>query len=181
MLDYGFTGEIDRAAIHVTMKDEKILSAVGPPDREGRQLLTGQVMIEEYSPHVLRGSFTAPLAVIVEEEDGTAHYERRETVTGTFTIVAPWQSDERIAIVHDDQEQMVEDLANTMGAPGGASYEIIQDGDRQKVVPKQGSAASAIGGGSSSGTCSCECDMRGKVDELCEMFCEEEFAACESP
>jgi len=29
--------------------------------------------------------------------------------------------------------------------------------------------------------CSCECDMRKFADELCEFFCEDEFAACENP
>jgi hypothetical protein len=32
-----------------------------------------------------------------------------------------------------------------------------------------------------SGDCSCECDQRARADELCELYCEEEFAACGNP
>ena len=47
-------------------------------------------------------------------------------------------------------------------------------------------AAGAPAGGSggagaiTDGDCSCECDYRQFADELCELFCEEEFAACDS-
>ena len=45
--------------------------------------------------------------------------------------------------------------------------------------------SSSLTSGSSSGNavqaeCSCECSMKGLVDELCAFFCEEEFAACGS-
>jgi hypothetical protein len=45
----------------------------------------------------------------------------------------------------------------------------------------QGSSTQKESDTSSSGDCSCECDMRAAADELCEFFCEDEFAACENP
>ena len=71
----------------------------------------------------------------------------------------------------------MDDLTENFGVDT-SGYEIIQVGDKQRVVPKQGGTASA-GGGSVDGECACECDFREFADELCEMFCEEEFAACD--
>jgi hypothetical protein len=35
-------------------------------------------------------------------------YQRRDTVTGTFTSVAPWLSDERATIINDSVEVMAD-------------------------------------------------------------------------
>jgi hypothetical protein len=54
------------------------------------------------------------------------------------------------------------------------------------TIPGAGSASGAAAGFRSSGgvislDCSCECTMREFADDLCELFCEEEFAACGTP
>ena len=99
-------------------------------------------------------------------------------INGAFQIVATWAGDERISIEFDEPEQIMDDLTENFGVDT-SDYEIIQVGDKQQVVPKAAGSATSAGGGSSSGECSCECEYRALADDLCEMFCEEEFAACE--
>jgi hypothetical protein len=79
---------------------------------------------------------------------------------------------------------MAEDIVNSMGLPADMVYKMKQEGT---LVPQgfssSGSSGAAPvsaggGGGMSGGDCSCECGMREFADELCELFCEEEFAAC---
>jgi len=50
-------------------------------------------------------------------------------------------------------------------------------------LAKTESSQDAPDGGSAnfSGEYSCACDKRAFADELCELFCEEEFAACKNP
>lgn len=186
LIDYGFTGTFNNASIVASRKGgagnwEAVDAAAMGPFSTQAPKLTGKVTIDEYTPSVLRGSFSGTL---VFQEDSHSDSDNpppieTEYISGKFQIVATWSADDRIAVIADDPGQIIDDLTLQTGIPVANDYEIIQVGDRQKVVPKQGSAASASGG-STSGGCSCECEMRGKVDDLCELFCEEEFAACDS-
>ena len=106
-------------------------------------------------------------------------YRRRETVTGTFSSVVPWMSDERTQVVAESAEQLGDDVANSMGI----SAEMVHRMKREGSFPGSGGSAagSGSGGGAAiSGDCSCDCGFREHADELCELFCEEEFAACAS-
>ncbi len=96
---------------------------------------------------------------------------------GTFQVIATWSGDDRIVLVTDEPEQIMDDMTEQFGVDTSA-YEIIQVGDRKRVVKKQADSANSTGGSPASGECSCECEYRDFADELCEMFCEEEFAAC---
>lgn len=184
LVDYGYSGSFDRAAITVKMSGDRICSAIGPPDHNQRTPLTGKVTIEEYSPSVLIGSFVAPLVESVEGPDGQGTYQSCGTVSGQFTSVAPFLEDERTAIINDSQEQMAEDIVNSLGVPANMAYKMKTD-DGTLVPQGAGgsgsSPGSSSGGGMLGGDCSCECENRDSVDELCEFFCEEEFAACDDP
>jgi hypothetical protein len=182
LIDYGFRGTVPNAAISVAMSGGRTWRAFGPPDAQGRTRLTGSVTIEEFSPLVVRGSFIAPLAEIEAGPQGPV-YRSRQTVTGTFTSVAPWQDDERIVILPDSTEQLADDIANTMGVPADMIYSMKQRGTMPGTAPASGAApgSQSSGGGLLSTDCSCECDMREVADDLCELFCEEEFAACGNP
>ena len=183
LIDYGFSGSIANAAIGVNMSEGRTWRAIGPPDEQGRTRLTGTVTINEFTPLVLSGSFKAPLAEMEAGEQGPV-YRQRQTVTGTFTSVAPWQSDERVEIVPDTTEQMADDIANTLGIPADMVYSMKQKGTMpggpSAPAGATGSGAPAAGGGVLTGECSCECNMREFADDLCELFCEEEFAACDA-
>ncbi|MCB1854986.1 MAG: hypothetical protein KDI05_08920 [Halieaceae bacterium] len=180
LIDYGFSGTLDNAAISVDMAGGRTLSAFGPPDRNGNTRLTGRVEISEFTPLFIRGSFSAPLAEFEPASgDRPPIYRRRETVTGTFSSVVPWMSDERTQVVAESAEQLGDDVANSMGI----SAEMVHRMKREGSFPGSGGSAagSGSGGGAAiSGDCSCDCGFREHADELCELFCEEEFAACAS-
>ena len=182
LIDYGFTGSFDNAAISVRMSGDRRWSAIGPADEQQRSRLTGRVTIEEYTPFVIRGSFVAPLAEFLPSgfPDQPPVFTPRDTVTGSFTSVAPWLSDERTEIILDSQQQMADEIVNTLGVPADMIYSMKQDG----TMPGGSSTGTGQGASSSGGSieagCSCECEMKPFADELCELFCEEEFAACRS-
>ena len=182
LVDYGYSGSFDRASISVTMSGDRKCRAVGPPDQNQMTPLTGRVTIEEYSPSVLIGSFSASLVESATGPDGQGYQKSCGTVNGQFTSVAPFLADERTVIINDSQEQMAEDIVNSLGVPADMAYQMkAEDGT---LVPQgSGGSGSASGGGTMSlgGDCVCECENRDSVDELCEFFCEEEFAACDDP
>jgi hypothetical protein len=183
LIDYGFTGSFNNASISVRMSGERRWSAIGPADEQQRSRLTGRVTIEEYTPFVIRGSFVAPLAEFVPSgfPDQPPIFTPRDTITGSFTSVAPWLSDERTEIILDPQQQMADEIANTLGVPADMIYSMKQDGTMPGTPSAgAGSGASSGSGGSIQTGCSCECEMKPFADELCELFCEEEFAACKS-
>jgi hypothetical protein len=181
-IDYGFTGSFDNADISVRMSGDRRWSAIGPADEQQRSRLTGRVTIEEYSLFVIRGSFVAPLAEFVPSgsPDQPPIFTPRDTVTGSFTSVAPWLADERTELILGSQQQMADEIANTLGVPADMIYSMKQDG----TMPGSSSTGTGQGGSPSGGSiqtgCSCECEMKPFADELCELFCEEEFAACKS-
>ena len=177
LIDYGFTGTISKADISVDMAGGRTLRAFGPPDANQRTRLTGSVTIDEFTPMIIRGSFKAPLAEFEQQGNQPAVYVRRETVTGTFTSVAPWQSDERVQILQESTEQMADDITNALGVPADMAHSMKERGTMPGVSGGSGAAAGG-GGGALSEDCSCDCDKRELADDLCEFFCEEEFAAC---
>lgn len=181
LIDYGYTGTFDRASISVSMSGGRTCSAIGPPDSNGWTPLTGKVTIEQYSPSVLIGRFSAALMESVEGPDGRGMYRSCGMVTGEFTTVAPFLEDERTVFIQESQEQMAEDIVNALGVPADMAYKIKTENG--SLVPQSGggsgsSQGSSGGGFTVGGDCSCECENRDSVDDLCEFFCEEEFAAC---
>ncbi len=175
LIDYGDSGSFSNASISVGMSGGKTLHAIGPPDENQRTELRGSVTIDEYTPFIIRGTFRAPLA----EFDESGAYVSRETVSGSFTSVAPWQSDSRVTLLLDSTEEMADDIADAMGLPAGMINAMKADGS----MPGSSSTGPTTGPSSSNRVvdCTCECKIKPFADELCEMLCEEEFAACESP
>jgi hypothetical protein len=184
MFDYGQAPSFDNAAITVGMANNQSYSAFGPMDETGRSPLTGRVTITEYSPLILSGTFSASLAEYVAGAgpNDPPVYQSRGTVSGTFTSVAPFLGDERATIVHDSHEQMADDIMNSLGVPAGMAQSLREDGSLPESMggsPGGGSGSSSGGGGTITPKCTCECDMKPFADDLCNLLCEEEFAACE--
>jgi hypothetical protein len=178
LVDYGYKGSFDRAAITVNMAGkDRSCTAITPSGETQMPRLAGRVTIEEYSPVVLIGSFVAPL---VESVEGGG-YRSCGTVSGRFTSVAPFQNHEGTEIVMEGTEEMTDDIVNSLGLPADMVYKMRQEGT---LVPQgsntSGSSGPSTGGGGTiGGECSCECASREFADDLCELFCEEEFAACD--
>ena len=178
MVDYGYSGTFNRASITVQMAGDRSCSTFGPPDANQMTRLTGKVTIEEYSPAVMIGRFVAPLAEFVEGPNGEGVYRSCGTVTGSFTSAAPFVGDERSRIIQDSHEQMTEDIMNSLGIPADMAYKMKQDGSLTPQAAGGAGSSGSAGGGMLDGDCSCECANRLSADDLCEFFCEEEFAAC---
>lgn len=184
LIDYGETGSFSNARIDVGMSGERQWSAIGPMDQHYRSPLTGRVTIEEYTPYVIRGSFVAPLAEFLPGAgpNDPPIFTPRQTISGTFTSVAPWLADERVTMINDTREEITDDVVNTLGISPEMVYRLKQDGTipggDDAPVPGAGSSS---GGGLLSNECTCECDTMETADELCELLCEQEFAACENP
>ena len=174
LVDYGYSGSFTNAAISVGMSGGITLRAFGPPDEQYRTELLGRVTIEEYTPFIIRGTFSAPLAEYVDSV-----YTTRETISGSFTSVAPWQNDERVTFRLDSTQQMADDIANAMGL----SAEMIQSMKEKGTMPGSSASGPATSSEASNKVveCTCECKMKPFADELCELLCEDEFAACDDP
>lgn len=180
-IDYGFTGSIDNAMISTTVGGRHMQS-VGPLDGTYQSPLIGSVSIEEYTPMRIRGSYTAPLAWFdpAPAPDQPPVYRRGPTLTGSFNQVAPWLEDSRVARIQlQSQREMADDVGKALGVPA-ATMRSLRD---QGAIPDGASpGAPSSGGGGSGGAvssgCQCDCANKGKVDELCEFYCEEQFAAC---
>lgn len=183
LFDYGQTPTFDNAAISVEMANKKTYSAIAPMDDTGMSPLTGKVSITEYSPFVIKGTFSAALAEYVAGSgpDSPPVYQSRGNVSGTFTSVAPWMGDERVTIIQDSHEQMADDIMNSLGVPAGMAQSMREDGTLPESMGGSpgGSAGSSSGGAVGVPECTCECDMKPFADDLCELFCEDEFAACD--
>lgn len=179
-IDYGFTGTINNAMISTSVGGIAMQS-VGPLDSSYQAPLNGSVSIEEFTPMGIRGSYSAPLAHF-EAAPGPNEppiHVRGPTLTGTFNQVAPWLSDRRVQPI---ELQTHEEIANEVGKSLGVSPEMMRAMRDGGKIPGGGGAGTSSGGGSSasvsSGECDCDCANQGKVDELCEFFCEAEFEAC---
>lgn len=184
LIEYGAGASFSNASITVAMAGKKVYSAVGPLDENYHPPLTGQVNIEEYTPHVIRGSFSANLAELLPGAgpNDPPIWTARGNVSGTFTSVAPFAGDERNIVIRDSDEQIANDALNALGLPPGMINRIKEDGNFPGGSGDPGvgnSGGSSSGGGLDDSDCTCECGQKATADELCQMLCEEEFAACD--
>lgn len=182
LFDYGFSGSFSNAHISVTMRDGEILTSRGAMDSTCRAPLTGQVTIEEYTPFIVRGSFSARVVEFgaPPENSCQAPITRSESVSGTFASVAPWRQDERVVVVQDSVEVMKEDIMSALGVSAGMAIPMDGDGGPGGSGSGSPSSSASVGGGPMGGAaCTCECEIKDIADELCAMLCEEEFAVCE--
>jgi len=179
-IDYGFTGSINNAMIS-TVVGGMHMDSIGPMDSNQQTPLIGSVRIEQYTPMGMRGSFSAPLAYF-EPAPGPNQlpiYKRGPTLTGTFNQVAPWLEDGRSTRIElQSHAEMADDIGKALGVPSSTMRSLKQQG---AIPGGAGPGASSGGGGSGGGLggdCDCDCASKDQVDELCELLCEEEFAAC---
>jgi len=178
LVDYGFTGEFNNANIIVSRAEGGVYTAVYPQDRDpgiGTEFApAGEVRIEEYSPGVLRGSFSGSLSVA----DGSLTRrirttgEKRPTVPlvsrieGQFWIGAPWTADDRMSdadIIHlelgsggDVQERLSQSLA----APNA------EDSESTDSALSASPAPSSTGGFESA--CRCTCAERREIEMMAD-------------
>jgi len=181
LVDYGFTGTFNNASISVSKAGGGSYSASGPKDIDDSLSTSvyppsGTVVIEEYSPQMLRGTFSGQLVrngkTQAERIEERRHGIRRptldivRTVQGRFWVAAPWQNDERYellspselpgSIMDDFSELMLPGMLDSVpGLPGELST---------------GDGTNSVSGGSgmSKQSCSCSCAEQEEVESITE-------------
>lgn len=186
LIDYGFTGSFGNAYITMNRANRdthySVYESVGPrdakPGPEKAFPLSGTVTIEEYTPWVLRGSFSAPM-VDKAQSDMTADDPVLQVVhqlTGTFNVTGPWRGDRRAAVAQpDDPGRMVrQDLGSVFGTSlgGEAPGSGTATGGRGPGTP---GPSAGSGGGS---LCDCSCNVAASAPSDCQAACEGTFLAC---
>jgi len=184
LIDYGFTGNFDNANIVVSARGGDTLRAIGPGDTQpgpGRRYpLSGRVSIEKFTPWEMSGTYSGSLVNVdrlnLVGDDPSLPIDK--TVSGRFHIVAPWKDDDRAIVepAEDPRESVEDDVEQMMSGLNPAAQQQIRDA----MSGNSPSSGTASGAGLES-ACSCECSQRETADELCEFFCEEAYASCESP
>ena len=181
LVDYGFTGTFNNASISVSKAGGGSYSASGPEDIDGSLSTSvyppsGTVVIEEYSPQMLRGTFSGQLV-----RNGKTQAERIEerrrgirrptldivrTVQGQFWVAAPWQNDERYEMLSPSElpGSIMDDFSELM-PPGMLDSVPGLPGELSK-----GDGPSGVSGGSgmSEQSCSCSCAEQEEVESIAE-------------
>lgn len=177
---YGFTGTFDNAVIEVHRGAQGgRYQAIGPGDSQpGRGFSfwhSGQVVVEEFTPLMLRGSFSAQLVDTPSidfdalGEDPTLPVHRR--INGRFSIPAPWKGDRRVEIVQPQGEEGIEmalqDLAEAFPAVG-----TMDDNEFLKSASEPGSGEANYVGSPIGAFPECDCDASLKeLDKACFPVC----------
>lgn len=175
LIDYGFSGTFQNASIDVHSSSHSGYTAIGPADAlpgpGNGYPLSGIVDIEEYTPWIMRGAFSAEL-VKREPQKLLGDDEARQvmaTISGRFNIASPWKGDNRYhGVAANDPlywasglDNKVSGPAPSAGARAGSSRQPISmssKGDRK---------------------CDCSCNYRDTAPLACMTTCSNEFLACE--
>lgn len=181
LIDYGFQGSFNNAAITVSKRGGGYYEAIGPNDIQpgpGKVFpLSGRVTIEEFSTAVLRGSFSASL---VDPEQGVDLPEDsplpvRHQISGRFQVAAPWIEDGRV------QREGAEDVVEAVTADVAAAMPGT-DVDLDTWLEGASQGGSVSSGGSVTGVglpaCYCSCNTVDSADPACQDYCKPTLAAC---
>lgn len=185
LIDYGYTGTFRNAAISMNRANRdshySIYEAVGPrdalPGAEKGFPLSGQVTILEYTPWVLRGTFSAAM-VDKAQSDMTVDDPVLTVVhqlSGTFNVIGPWRGDDRAEVgVRQDLERSVrQDVGSVFELPGS----VAADAPPGAGGSGPGSAAST--GSGSGAACDCSCNVVDSAPPACREACEGTYQACQ--
>ncbi len=184
LIDYGYTGSFRNAAISMNRAGSKnqlgIYQAIGPADAiPGTEIefpLSGTVIIEEYSPVVLRGSFSGAMvdASVADSLGDDPVLPVLVNLSGTFNVIAPWRGDSRAVVrSSEDIERAVRQDLRTIfkDAPAGATGEVSAS-EPEIAIPGWSQQASV------GQTCECSCNIADSAPQTCAQACEGTFKAC---
>ena len=179
LIDYGFTGQFDNASLSVSKGGGGSYLALGADIQPGPGAaypLAGSVVIEEYTPTILRGTFRGSVvdpADLVGLGDG-GNLPVHGQISGSFHIAGTWRDDPRI-------ETYLPDLANSV------QQDVLGVAERPtEAVSVPGTQAPAPGGGAGSGSsasvgvgiCDCSCNVLNQPDSPCHDHCGGSVQAC---
>jgi hypothetical protein len=186
-VEYGFSGSFDNAMITVNGgKGSGKLEARGPMDSQpGRGFNfwhSGSVTIDEFTPLILRGSFSAQLTDMSRidfdalGEDPTLPVDRN--IQGRFVISSPWKADPAVEVLQaegpEGAEQVRQDMAEAF--PESVNFDLDE---------RRAAAGSGDGSGQSIGigklddfpACSCSCQLA-DIPKNCRATCKPMVLAC---
>ena len=116
LIDYGFTGTLDKAMIEVSDGDGGWYRSRGPadtdPSSQRKYRLNGKVTITEYSASALRGRFSGVMTDenrLPDPAPGNASLPVVDEISGAFTVASPWLGEEDLQIHTGGVKQAVID------------------------------------------------------------------------
>lgn len=178
LINFGSTASFGNARISVTKNVDSTgggsLEAVGSwPAANGGPEYTGQVTISEYTPHMLRGTFSAALIDSDDMRKMEPPYPVVSRVEGSFTVPAPWRGsavkpdiDPDSAMMQDMRQDMITILQKMPPAARQGMFQsgkLCQMGFEDGELESLGMAVSCGGtqgqgvAGTRVQTCSCVC------------------------
>ena len=192
LIDYGFTGSFNNARLTVSARGGSSYQAIGPGDIQpgpGHEYpLSGRVTIEEYTPTLLRGTYSGGL-VDMERIDWANVGDDftlpvHETIQGNFQIVAAWRGDDRIhaELAEDAVASVYRDVAEMMPGLDPQLLQSIQQSQQGAAPGPDASGGAGTGGDTSVGIitpgCDCSCNAAPDPKPECERACGGTYAAC---
>ena len=189
-IDYGFSGSFSNASIDVNGgKGKGTLQALGPTDVQigpGRLFpRSGNVTIDEFTPYVLRGSYSAKLSDLSAVDfskfgqDTPLPVDRE--IRGTFSIAAPWEGDPRVETFTaegDRTDEALQDLYETFPAMRNFDLEALK-----AMAPSATEGSGQAGNLPSSPvasfpSCQCGCRIDREQPRACIQICKPAVLAC---
>ena len=185
LIDYGYTGSFSNAYITAQMPDRKVLESIGPtdaiPGQGTRFPLNGQVTITEYSPEIMRGSFSGTM-VYREDHDPASGNEQqtlpvRHELKGDFVVAAPIVNDRRTRQLPPHEYQ---DLRADLELIFPGLQGLLKNGmPRDAVSTLPDRAAGMSSQAQTASLCDCSCNFSASASPVCKAQCEPVYRACQ--
>ena len=192
-IDYGFTGTFNDAKIEVNGGEgHGEYEARGPRDiQTGRGRLfpySGKVTIEEFTPFMLRGSFSGQLTDLSTVDFDTFGDDQslpvQREISGRFAISAPWEGDRRAEVYPV--------AGNTIGSAMEDLYEVFPAARNFDIEDMIELDKDAVGGSGNAFTigmfpiseitgipiCKCECQFDKDQPRACLKVCKPKVLSC---
>ena len=170
VIEYGFTGSFDNA--HITVSGANDAGAYQALDSQSQH--TGHVTIEEFTPFVLRGKFSAALT-----RTSAADYTQvsHRSISGSFVVAAPWKGDRDIKINRSSSsDAAIQDLAEVIPILGTLDLSApIRSGATGSDAAQSTPPVSKASGFPS---CNCTCQPIESYDAVCRSICEVKVQQC---
>lgn len=182
LVDYGFSGTLNHAHIVANQGGEYSPFESLEPNLsmvDGWEVYrpSGTVTIEEYGPHVLRGSFSG---VLVDKLgwNGEGPLPVHGPISGRFNVLDPWRSDKRFAVIRteDPAESAMEDLRQAVPGLAGFMQGTTPTGGESGGGPDGPSSGGSSGGGALE--CDCSCDTIKELSDECRIPCFMQILQC---
>ncbi len=176
LIDYGYSGRFNNAEISVSKAGGGSFVAIGPGDLQpgpGRVFpLSGSVSIEQFTPDLMQGTFSAALVDPADAENlgEDEALPVREQISGRFQIVAPWALDERIP-----REAGQEGAGEAVTADVGGFFPGVNLESGETLASKSAGQGASAGGQLG---CYCSCNAMSELEQACQAQCAPVALAC---